>query len=183
MRDWFSRHRWGLLGGGVAFAVLLNVVVVVGYLYQASREYDPLDPFPVQSIDLPVVANAVDGGQYPTLVVRNNEWDDIPVSGEKCSEETVQVEGSYFWASVIPPGSFSDPSQGQTIRLKGCTKIAYRNRVPEAVRTRVRELAKQGVTSSVWFMQGKEIPFRPGTNDPGSAEFWSTRNFAIVWEE
>lgn len=182
MRSWFADHRWKVIGWSLVGAILFNVAVVGGFVWRSAQEFDPLGPFPVQAVDLPLVANGGDGGQYPGLVVKNDQWPDVPVNGEKCSAETVNVEGSSQWVSVIPPGTFSGPQLGRTQRLAGCTRFAFRNRVPDEVRDRVRELAKWGTTTSVWSIQGKETPFRPDTNEPGSPEFWSTRNFAIVWE-
>lgn len=182
MKSWFSTHRWRIIGWSLTAAIILNVTVAGFWIHAQVTEFDPLGSFTVQSVDLPLITNAGDGGQYPGLIIKDDIWPDVPVSGEKCSDETVPVEGSYLWQSVIPPGSYTAPFDGRSTRLQGCTRIAYRNRVPEQVRDRVRELAKQGITSSVWSMQGKEVPFRPGTNEPGSPEFWSTRNFAIIWE-
>lgn len=184
MRTWVSDRRWKLLGWGLFLAILLNLLVGAWWVHDRVTEFDPLGPYPVQAIDLPLVATTIDGGMYPALVVKGGVWTDVPVTGEKCVEETVQVEGTYVWQAMIPPGTVIDGQggTGRAIRVQGCTKFAYRNRVPDGVRQRVEELARQGITSSVWSMQGKEVPFRPGTNDPGSPEFWSTRNFAIIWE-
>lgn len=181
-KDWVVVNHVRLLVWGVFVALLLNLVVGGVWLYRTVTLFDPLGPYAPQTIELPQVVQSEGGGLYPGLFVKDDVWPDLPVAGEKCSDETVQVEGGHIWLSVVPPGFSSRSTDARTIRLQGCTRFAYKNPVPEEVRDRVRALAAQGVTTSVWSLQGKETPFRPGTNDPGSPEFWSTRNFAIVWE-
>lgn len=170
---------------GVALALAVNV----GFLWWVAHpKWAPLGPFPVQLVGLPLLDHpaltapeAISSGSasFPTLTVRGDEWGDIPVTGEKCSSETVQVRGTIVWQAVEPPGScVTVASGGLATRVIGCTKFSFRNPVPDGVKQRVRDLAKTGVTESVWRITGTETPFDAAGN-PGVEQPWNTQNFLI----
>lgn len=173
----------------IVATVLAVAVNAIAIFYATRRDWSPLGPYPTQTIELPRREIRVGNlktlqGSTPVflvLVVRGDQWGDLPVSGEKCSSETVTITSSYGWRNVEPPG-FSEQVQvgGSATRLAGCTQFAFRNNVPENVRQRVREQAKAGVLATLWAVAGTEVPIRD--DGEGVPQPWTTENFVILWE-
>lgn len=179
-------RRWRItLTAGFTAALILNATV----LFVALRPvWAPLGPYPTQTIGLPreqVLAGATGAdratAEYPVLRVRGGQWPELPVTSEKCAHETVTVTGAVTWRSVEPPGSSYTPNApGTATRTEGCTRFSYRNVVPDGVRDRVRTLAGEGTTVTLWSVNGVETPTRDGQT--GVVQPWTTETFAIVWE-
>lgn len=117
---------------------------------------------------------------YPVLRASENNWNDVPVDAEKCSSEAVTVHGNSEWISMQPPGSVFPVSDGVAPRAAGCQKTSYKNPVPESVKSRVKELYKQGTDTSIWRITGTETP-ELSDGSSGASVSWATEPFAIVY--
>lgn len=165
--------------------LLLNASVLV-FTY-THKVPSILGPYPMQVVQLHDEAVQVGGKDepkaftvYPVLRVSDNTWGDVPVDAEKCSKEAVFVRGNSEWISMQPPGSLFPVSDGVAPRAAGCQKTSYRNPVPESVKSRVKELYKQGTDTSIWRITGTETP-ELSDGSSGASASWATEPFAIVY--
>lgn len=135
-----SRSEHALLtAAGVAMAAVF-FAVVTGFVWQATRP-DPWEP-----LFGPVAGQAIVGQSDNTL----------EVEGQKCSHATrpVWIQGDSFAQPVKPRGLPVKIGDGQTVRLPGCTSVAYRNVIPDAV---TDATARSG-GPVVWYFYGTETP-------------------------
>lgn len=183
-----SRRIVRVLLWGVAAALVFNLAFIAWTVLRPAP-WAPLLPQQPQDVVLPdealagppVTGTSSAAAVGPVLHITSDaRWPDVPIAARKCSTETVQVVGSLYWQSVEPPGTSSTPRDGQALRLEGCTDSTYANPVPDEVKDRVRQMATEGRTRTVWKVAGIEVPIRPG--ERGVEQPWSTENFVISWE-
>lgn len=175
--------RWLIVGA--VLALITNALVFGWYVFIKSPPWSPLGPYPTQTIRLPYEAinlpdtsNQSSAAKFPTLIIKDGVWPDLPVKSEKCASETTNVFGDLNWTSVEPPGSVFDISDGATaIRVVGCTQFSYSNPVPDIVKKRIDDLNRQGQKTTLWRINGSETPIREG--EKGLSVVWTTETFAI----
>lgn len=186
MREaWRNGGRYTILGS-IIVALAVTILAVVIYTGRVGPPYDPFGQFPVQDvtltdrvIEVERASGSLQSLTLPVLVVEGERWPDVPVEGTKCYDEPVTVAGSVRWQLVIPPGSIVDLGDGSATRVAGCSSFQFLNPVPEDVRIRVRDLAEDGVSISVWQINGAETPL--GHDGDVVTQGWETENFAIEY--
>lgn len=171
-------HRRMLAVLGAAIGVGMIAVLVAGVaVVRASRAVEPFDPlgdFPVQRVN-----SQVAGVAGPAV----SATESLSVTGTKCSRQDVTVSGHHSWTSIDPPGTIVETGRTSGVRrTKGCTSQTFANPIPAEVTERVRELAAQGVTRSVWELTGEECPQAPAGLTP-VCRSWQSQNFTIVVTE
>lgn len=171
-------------------ALLVSAVwaaVAGGYVLTRPQPFDPFGEYPVQDVNEPAetvsvtnTAGTLTDAVLPAVHVSENRWPLVDVSGRKClnHDADVFVDGAVWWRNVEPPGFNSMASSGTRDATPGCVDFQFDNTIPADVRERVRNLAAEGITVSIWQIQGYETP-----SDGGVKQSWSTQNFALIWEE
>jgi len=144
-----SQHILLTVAGITMAAVFF--AVVVGFTYQATRP-DPWEP-----LYGPVAGQSIEDQTQTTLVA----------SGQKCSRATrpVWVRGISYAQPVNPRGFAVEIGHAETVRLPGCTPIAFTNVIPDEVLEYTEKLGGP-VT---WYFTGTETPV--GECAPADAEY------------
>ena len=165
-------------------AFLLSVAAVVRVVRSAST-WSPLGPYPIQNVEsseritVPLPGAAVGSGadvQASVPVVRLGQ--PMPVSGTKCSSETVIVHGTRRWTSVQPPGSTFVGGDGTAKRASGCAEFRFPNRIPDDVARWATDQHAAGLTP-VMTLGGCETP-TDDEHGEGASLCWQTEPFAIL---
>lgn len=133
--------------GLVVFAVLgiALILAAVISLITFQEDWEPLGPFPVQSVtefgDVIDVSNTV-----------------VTVEGTKCRNSDsgfgIQVQGSIGWRRLEPPGFFTTPVVFNPVVVpEGCTTDVFSNPIPVEVIDNVCQFG-----DSLWHIAGTETP-------------------------
>lgn len=134
-----------------------------------------LGPYPEQQIPLAHERVVIDGATYAVPVLDYPANATLPVDGEKCTREDVEIVGQSGWNPEIPNDATITLSSGSTLRIKGCTTFHYDNRVPPEVATYLTALHLEGTDISLWRINGSETPVDP----EGMVQTWTTEMFGI----
>jgi hypothetical protein len=193
--------------GLVAIGAAIFMVVSIGtYALYENSKWDPLGEYPVQkvtpfptkggvriiepngSITLPPPPpprtfessdNSTSNG------VRFYLDDDINSNGIKCvkpEEDIIQIKGTLFWQSDLPPGRLIKIAEGAGPRGPGCQQYDFANPVPEQVLAEIEKLSAKGITESEWHLTGTETPIRDD-GEEGVSRTWITTTFTLVHED
>ena len=173
MRPWLL--RLGLAASLVALVLSLFVAWQV-----VRREWDPLGPYPEQTVE--ATAGHV-GWKGPTdtddvvTIPAVKLGEAMSVTGTKCADNTVTVHGSKGWTSRDPAGFSADEPGGVATRFAGCKTSTFENRMPpEVVEWARGQLARRPFV--VLTIGGCETP--ADDNHNGKPECWTTEPFAVV---
>lgn len=188
MTSWYRRHvvgSWRTLFAAILVVAAANAGALALYVTRPAP-YRPLGDYTVQKVDLPVTYEDADldsttaDEQLPTLYIhRGQTRATVPVVAVKCSthDGELDIESTWRWRNVIPPGFTSPDLTSQSTLQSGCTTIRYENQVPAEVFDRAKTLADQGRYVSIEQIQGNDRPLV----DNGAPTYWQTQNFAVVY--
>jgi hypothetical protein len=170
-----SRHKWLWrisMAGSAGLAIIAFVISSIVYVNQATEKsvWNPLGDYPVQIVD-----SRVSGIATPALSLN----DSLTVRANKCNNtnDPVEIQGRQQWIAVDPAGTIVPSGSGDNKRLPGCTAITYDNAIPDGVRQRVLQFAKEGRNVSIWKITGTETPVKGKVT--GEPRYWTTENFTI----
>lgn len=162
--------RIGIITITVAMTLLL---ALLGHTLLGLLKWDPLGEYPLQ-----IVTNkqrVLDGVSYPTIDVS----DTLIITGIKCANGRIKVEGTVSWVTDEPPGSELQVGTNTGTRGPGCVNQTYRVSVPDEVVERIDTFASEGIDSSIWHLTGTETPVKPDGTE-GEPRTWITTSFRIV---
>ena len=150
--------------------VMVVIIATIGgvVIYQRSTQWDPLGDYPIQTITLKYqlpAAQSLTGAHNSTATEPVLYLDQKATStAQKCvklGKGIVTVRGELSWVSDEPPGKIILISKGGGSRGPGCRSYTFQNSFPEAVRSYIDELTKQGVKQSRWHIFITETPIKP----------------------
>lgn len=169
-----------LLRVSVVSSALTLILVVVVTVRSFRSEWDPLGPYPEQTVQ--PSAGHVDwaGETYSESEVSIPAvrlGDPVVVTGTKCAAEPVTMSGTKAWTSRDPAGYTYADGQSVVPRLDGCRTATYENRVPDDVAAWVAdELRRHPFV--VMVVGGCETPVE--NERSGKVECWRSEPFAFV---
>lgn len=174
MRDWLLRLAV------VASLLALALSVLVVWRVVAEREWDPLGPYPEQTVQ--ATAGRVDwtgetysGATVSIPAVRFGE--PVTVVGTKCTTEPVTIQGTKSWTSRDPAGFTASEGGSVVQRDIGCRTATYEDRLPADLAAWVDdELGHHPFV--VLIGGGCETPV--DNERAGKVECWRTELFAVV---
>jgi len=157
-------------------AVVVGVAIAVAIAFTAldssDEAWEPLGPFPVQTVQDSDLVVDVSAGQ-------------IKIEATKCREGTdgIQVEGDLAWRRVSPPGFTSELVLfAPSVQSNGCTVETFENSIPNVVHVDVCATGP-----SDWQVTGTETPIGDLVGDTvrareGLSLGWETEVFTLTCE-
>jgi hypothetical protein len=155
---WGNGGRRLLLATGATITAL-GVLVGALVMIWLTKPADPLGDYPLQEV---AEASVYVG-------------ESVTVTGTKCADEEVAVEGQTYWVSLDPGGEIVAGVGGVGTRKKGCETRTYKNRPPAEVSKTQMEWCNHGMELSQWYLSGKETPV-----NGGKPRSWTTESFFVV---
>lgn len=177
-----SAHEIGRHASRTATALLLlaavMAVLAAAVVWAEVRDPDPWSPLHYtnpQTVTSRV--NLLSGAPAARI------GDTVNVTGEKCSDEEVDILAVTAWKPVDPrgPSIVTEPEHAAT-REAGCVTSRFQNEIPDEVVEVVRRQHASGYPAPMWQIQGSETPI-DADGRFGSVEVWTTEPFAIVARE
>lgn len=169
-----------IAGLSLAFALVMALVlgVVAVNTVRGDDQWTPLGPFPTQTVKgtttYPIKTDTAIV-EYPAVSVND---DSVRVTGTKCYQERVQVQGAVSWSSVEPPGLNLNVGEGTNEFEKGCVETSYVNLIPPTVKTWANQRFAEGAEFVLIRISGRQTAFDDQRESVPLT--WRTETFAIL---